>query len=139
MAGTKRYICITTIAAFIIAIYGIFSYMNATWLISGQMNNNSHAKMDLKRSHSFMEEEWMQSRSQVYEERRKRVERVCANLQKHWVVKKPGNELIVDVNNGLGYCRHGKVCSNFVQYTSPKPVTTGYPTKCIFRLGQQHG
>ena len=138
MAGTKRYICITTIAAFIIAIYGIFSYMNATWLTSGQMNN-SHAKIDLKRSHSFMEEEWMQSRFQVYEERRKRVERVCANLKKHWVMKNPGNELIVDVNNGLGYCRHGKVCSNFVQYTSPKPVTTGYPTKCIFRLGHQHG
>ena len=84
--------------------------MNATWLTSGLMNN-SHAKIDLKRSHSFMEEEWMQSRSQVYEERRKRVERVCANLKKHWVMKNPGNELIVDVNNGLGYCRHGKVCS----------------------------
>ena len=109
MAG--RYICITKNAAFIIAIYGIFSYMNATWLISGQMNNNSHAKMDLKRSHSFMEEEWMQSRSQVYEERRKRVERVCANLKNPWVMKNPGNELIVDVNNGLGYCRQAKVCS----------------------------
>ena len=105
-----RYICITTIAAFIIAIYGIFSYMNATWLTSGQMNN-SHAKIDLKRSHSFMEEEWMQSRSQVYEERRKRVERVCANLKNHWVMENPGNELIVDVNNGLGYCRQAKVCS----------------------------
>ena len=110
MAGTKRYICITTIAAFIIAIYGIFSYMNATWLTSGQMNN-SHAKIDLKRSHSFMEEEWMQSRSQVYEERRKRVERVCANLKNHWVMENPGNELIVDVNNGLGYCSQAKVCS----------------------------
>ena len=75
------------------------------------VNNNSHTKINLKRSESFMEEEWMQSRSQVYEERRKRMERVCANLQKHWVVKNPGNELIVDVNNGLGYCRHGKVCS----------------------------
>ena len=112
MAGTKRYICITTIAAFIIAIYGIFSYMNATWLTSGQMNN-SHAKIDLKRSHSFMEEEWMQSRSQVYEERRKRVERVCAFYlsKNHWVMENPGNELIVDVNNGLGYCRQAKVCS----------------------------
>ena len=110
MAGTRRYISITTIAAFIIAIYGIFSYMNATWLTSGQMNN-SHAKIDLKRSHSFMEEEWMQSRSQVYEERRKRVERVCANLKNHWVMENPGNELIVDVNNGLGYCRQAKVCS----------------------------
>ena len=158
MAG--RYICITTIAAFIIAIYGIFSYMNSTWLISGQMNNNSHAKIDLK-SDSFMEEEWMQSRSKVYEERRKRVEQVCANIKKHWVMKNPGNELIVDVNNGLRYCRHAKVCSrrqkkdlnitayeswshsntrsNFVQYTSPKPMTTGYPTKFIFRLGHQHG
>ena len=137
MARLRGRLC-TTIAAFIIAIYGIFNYMNATWLISGQMNYR-HAKIDLKRSNSFMEEEWMQSRSQVYEERRKRVERVCANLKKHWVMKNPGNELIVDVNNGLGYCRHGKVCSNFVQYTSPKPVTTGYPTKCIFRLGHQHG
>ena len=107
----RRDVCITTIAAFIIAIYGIFSYMDATWLISGQMNNNNHAKIDLKRWDSFMEEKWIQSRSQVYEERRKRVEQVCANLQKHWVLKNPGNELIVDVNNGLGYCRHGKVCS----------------------------
>ena len=106
-----RYICITTIAAFIIAFYGIFSYMNATWLISGQMNDNSLAKKDLKRSHSFMEKEWMQSRSQVYEERRKRVDRVCANLKNHWVMENPGNELIVDVNNGLGYCRQAKVCS----------------------------
>ena len=109
MAG--RCVCIITIAAFIIAIYGIFSYMNAIWLISGQMNNNSHTKKDLKRSYAFMEEEWMQSRSQVYIERRKRVEQVCDKLQKHWVAKNPGNELIVDVNNGLGYCRHGKVCS----------------------------
>ena len=110
MARLRGCLC-TTIAAFIIAIYGIFNYMNATWLISGQINNNSPNKKDLKRRELFLEEEWMQSRSQVYEERRKRVERVCANLKKHWVMKNPGNELVVDVNNGLGYCRHGKVCS----------------------------
>ena len=75
------------------------------------VNNNSHTKINLKRSESFMEEEWMQSRSQVYEERRKRVEQVCANLQNHWVMKNPDKELIVDVNNGLGYCRQAKVCS----------------------------
>ena len=82
-----------------------------------------------------MEEEWMQSRSQVYEERRKRVERVCANLQKHWVHKNPGREFIFDINYGLGYCRHGKVCTRR-QTRGPMALkTSGLASKVTYDLG----
>ena len=56
-------------------------------------------------------EEWMNRRSLIYEERRTRVKRVCTKYQKRWVLEKPGDQFIVDVGNGLGYCRQAKVGS----------------------------
>ena len=67
--------------------------------------------VDVKWMDLLSHEEWMQNRAQVYEERRERVERVCAGVKDRWVTKSPGNEFVFDVSNGLGYCRHGKVCT----------------------------
>ena len=105
----RRYYRIIVIAAFSFAMYAIYSHIDVTWLSNGHLNIFTQLNIYDRGSDSLMDEEWMRSRSLIYKERRNRVEGVCAEHPELWVAKKPGNEVMVDVNNGLGYCRHGKV------------------------------
>ena len=54
----------------------------------------------------------MHFREELYRERRNRVESVClsARASKLWENEFVGKDFLIDLSNGLAYCRHGKVC-----------------------------
>ena len=54
---------------------------------------------------------WMKSREDVYEERRKRVESVCAKLlgYERYSQEFPGRNIMFDLKNKLAYCQNAKV------------------------------
>ena len=52
----------------------------------------------------------MRHKEILYSERRKRIRSVCERYKRVWrKTKFPGREFLLDLRNGLAYCRHEKV------------------------------